>query len=292
MKNKTYKIETALNKLQSKEYSWEGITQLFELEKIDNEQLLINACYDSFWLVRWGATEKIANLKISGAINTLLEMLEDPDKDVQNNVIKAIDICSKSSIKPLALRCCDHNVLIQEFAINYIQKNIITYYQELELLILHESWFIANKLLLILFQELKSKIEPLLLKSIKVSNTQRHSIMMLAIIGTKKAIPCFIEYYRVPKLKRHIIEALGVMDKDIAYPRLIDYLNFQEVSKTVQEIILKINVPILKYLIQRLSDKRMQKDILFCIKKMPLENKEKESVNKFLESLQVQERII
>ena len=266
--NKQDLIKAIINQIRTKATRWEGLVALKHIQIKDVESLLYY-CNDSFWLIRWAIIEKIGNLKPKN-INFLFDKLSDTDMHVQKNAQKAISKCVTTDISPIIHRCCDDNLTIQQFCVKFLSTHSHDHLIAIEKAIFSEKWLIANKLLFIVFHTLKQDSEALLIKAIKIKNTQKHAIFMLAIINSKKAIPYMISLYQKPRLKRHIIQALLEADPEILFPVLIEHLPIKQANTFVKDMIIKIGQPILPFIITAINNQQYTKDLTACLKQMTI----------------------
>ena len=275
-----HQLKSSFEKIQSQTNSWEGILEIKLLEKVDNIDYLLEVLNDNFWLVRWIAVQKLEQLQNPKAIDSLLDMLDDRDETVKYSVNKAIHACIKSDIRPLLKRCCDQNNVVFNFVKKYIERNLLTYYDQIEIFILCDKPIESNFLLLLMFSQLKEKLEPLLLKAAKLKCTQKNAIMMLAIINSRKTIPVFISLFENANLKRHIIQAFLELKDTNKYSNLIEYHKIKEVRPLVEQMIIKLSNNIIPTLINCLETNKYREFILKVIYKIPLEISQIELIEK------------
>ena len=261
-------LDTIIKTIRDKNTRWDGLVQLKELETADDIERFIHYCEDSFWLIRWAVIEKIGDLKLTKCLDTLFEKLADKDSHVRKNTQKAIIKCTKDNIKPIIKNLESNNQYITLFCRTFLAKHLDKYQDTIQESLFLNSWIISNQLLHIIFLEKKEKAENILIKATKIKNTEKHAIMMLALIQSKKGISHFISLFRTkPALKRHIIQAILTMDPSLVYPILIDYINQPKIKKTIQEIIIKCGKPIVPYIIQSLHKKPFTEELIYCLNK-------------------------
>ena len=278
-------LKDIVETIRKKNTRWEGLVQLKELAEPIDIRLFKYYCDDSFWLIRWAVIEKIGDLKLIDCLDTLCEKLSDSDSHVKKNAKKAIIKCTKEDITPIIkqLTCTQYQKVV--FCRALIAKEVDNHIDAIEKAILCESWIIANQLLQIVFIEKKEKIEKLLLKAVKIKTVQKHAIVMLALINSKKAMPHFLIQYNQGALKKHIIKAVELMDPAIVYPELIACLEYESVKKNVKEILIKIGRPCLPFIIQSIHKAAYTDDLLYCLKKttitVPVYNLLEKKISKF-----------
>ncbi|MBA95504.1 MAG: hypothetical protein CMP21_07250 [Rickettsiales bacterium] len=261
-------LDTIVKTIRDKNTRWDGLVQLKELEESDEIERFSHYCEDSFWLIRWAVIEKIGDLKIIECLDILFEKLADKDSHVRKNTQKAIIKCTKDNIKPIINNLESNNQHVILFCRTFLAKHLDKYHEIIQESLFLNSWIIANQLLHIIFLEKKEKAEGILINATKIKNTEKHAIMMLALINSKKGITHFISLFsEKPALKRHIIQAILIMDPSIVYPILIDYVNQPKVKKTVQEIIIKCGKPSTPYIIQSLHKKPFTEELIYCLNK-------------------------
>ena len=285
------KLQESFSKIRSKADIWEGILEIKNTQ-VDNIEELLVAAKDSFWMIRWIAVEKLEQLQDPRAVDVLLSMLNDSDQTVKQVIPKAIYACISADVKPLLRKCCDEDDVIFNFVKTYLQRNMLAHYSQIELMILYENPLVANYLLLLIFNQLKEKAESLLIKAVKIRNTQRHAIMMLAIINSKKAIPIFISLYENPHLKRHIIQAfLEITDKN-KYNILIEHHKIKEIKFIVEQMIVKLADSIVPTIIMYLEVGKYQEFLLKLLYKIPMDFNLQQLILKKIETKLVLKKII
>tara|TARA_Y100001970_G_C14249323_1_gene870617 strand:- start:1504 stop:2388 length:885 start_codon:yes stop_codon:yes gene_type:complete len=263
-------LDKIVEAIRKKNTRWDGLVQLKELTETSETDRFIYYCDDSFWLIRWAIIEKIGDLKLTNCLDKLFEKLSDPDSHVRKNTKKAILKCIKHDIQPIIQRVSSTNYHISIFCKTFLSKHIDSHFKEIQEAIFYQPWIIANQLLHIFFLEKKEKSEKLLMKATKIKNTQKHAIMMLAIINSEKGIAYFIMLYNQGSLKRHIINAIQVMDPTIIYPKLIEYLEYPSTRKNVQSMMIKCGKPCVPYIIQSIHKAPFTEELLYCLKKMTI----------------------
>ena len=148
-----------------------------------------------------------------------------------------------------------------------LAKQLDSHSDRIQEALFSNSWIISNQILHIIFLAKKEKAESMLMKAAKVKNIEKHAIMMIALINSKKAITHFIALFDKPQLKRHIIQAILTMDPSIVYPTLIGAIKFQNMKKNIREIIIKTGKPSVPYIIQSLHKEPFTEDLLYCLNK-------------------------
>jgi HEAT repeat protein len=278
------KISNSFSKIRSQEDRWEGVLEIKNIQDLEGINDLLHATKDDFWMIRWVTLEKLEQLQDSSAIDALLNMLNDSDLTVRHAVPKAIYACAKNNIKPLLRRCCDEDDVVFKFVKSYLQRNLLAHYTQVELLILYENSLVSNYLLLMVFKQLKEKSESLLMKAVKIRNTQRHAIMMLAIINSKKAIPIFIALYENAHLKRHIIQAfLEIQDKN-KFNILIEHHKIKEIKVLVEQMIIKLSDNIVPTIMTYLESNQYQGFLLNILYKIPIDSNLQQFILKKVET--------
>lgn len=270
LNNSKLNLQDSFSKIRNQEDSWDAIIDI-KNAPIDTTKELIEASKDTFWMIRWVVVEKLEQMKNPDAIDSLLNMLNDSDSTVKQMVPKAIYACVTQDIKPLLRRCCDEDDFVFNFVKSYLQRNMLTHYTQIELMILYENSLVANYLLLMIFNQLKEKSESLLIKAVKIRNTQRHAIMMLAIINSKKAVPIFISLYESAHLKRHIIQAFLEIKDNNKYNILIEHHKIKEIQLLVEQMLIKLTDRVVPIIMTYLEAKKYQEFLLKTLYKMPLD---------------------
>ncbi len=260
-------LDTIVETIRNKNTRWDGLVQLKDLEQPIEIERFIHYCNDSFWLIRWAIIEKIGDLKLIECLDILFEKLGDTDHHVRKNTQKAIIKCTKEDIKPVINKLATPNHHISSFCRTFLAKQLDSHSDSIQEALFSKSWIISNQILHIIFLAKKEKSESMLMKATKIKNIQKHAIMMLALINSKKAVTHFIALFEKPQLRRHIIQAILTMDPSIVYPTLIGAIGFQNMKKNVQAIIIKAGKPSVPYIIQSLHKDPFTEDLLYCLNK-------------------------
>ncbi|RAP26280.1 hypothetical protein DID78_06900, partial [Candidatus Marinamargulisbacteria bacterium SCGC AG-343-D04] len=263
----TTEITNIVEKIRNPATRWDGLVELKNIKEITDEETLIEYCDDQLWIIRWVIIEKIGDLGISSCTEKCFEKLSDTDAHVVRNAEKALFKFFSRSID-LAIHQLDNSgERMRSCCEAYIKENLLNHIEAIEKAILTCNIVIANKLMLLVFQNEDIDSEDLFLRATQVETVRKHAIMMLALKQSTRAIPYFIHLYETGSLKRHIVESIKQMDPTIAFPILIDYLPLKESKENVKEIIIKVDKPIVPFLIDRISDERLRESIIDILKK-------------------------
>jgi len=268
------KIEKLLTLTRSEEGRWEGLIRLKSLKSKQALAYLWHFIHDSDWIIRCTSIDKIADLGQATDAPRLLDKLLDPDAMVRFTTREAIKRLTKTDIKPLFKALKHQNFVIREFCVSLIKTRVKSHLSQIVTGISTESWIPANRLLYILWKRLHVVSEQLLIDALSVKNTQRHAIMMLAFLQSRRAITHFVSLYSVPSLRRHIVQAILEMDPDIVFPDLLDYAKTDTASESIARIVSKIGPPILPFIIDKLDENTLAPYLVPLLKEFDLSEQE------------------
>ena len=260
-------FRTIVEKIRDPLTRWDGLVELKNIKDLPDEDILKEYCEDQLWIIRWVILEKIGDLGLTACIEKCFEKLLDTDLHVVRNAEKALFKFFDRSIS-LAINQLDNSDARMRFCCEtYIKNNFLNHLADIEKAILKGNIVIANKLMLLAFQSNERDCEDLFLRATKVETVRKHAIMMLALMQSTRAIPYFIHLYSIGSLKRHIVESINQMDPKIVFPIIIDYLPLKDSLENLKDLIIKINKPIVPFLVDRLSDERLRAPIIEVLKK-------------------------
>jgi HEAT repeat protein len=251
------KIEKIISMCRQEDSRWEGLVLLRSLKEKTTYKLIWPYAKDEDWMIRCTVIDKIGDLRQAKYTQKLLPFLLDEDATVRRSAQEAIKQLTKEDCSPLFKELKNPERLIREFCAVVIRSRVHTHLTQIILGFSTETWVPANRLLYIVWVSLKSSSESILIEALSVKHTQRHAIMMLAILQSRRAIPHFVSLYEVSSLRRHIIQAIMEMANASVFSNLIDYITVNGAEESVKRMILKIGSPILPYLLEKLKDPQL-----------------------------------
>ena len=106
-----------------------------------------------------------------------------------------------------------------------------------------------------------------LIQALSNERAQKHAIILLGIVRSKRAVPYLLKAFHEPKLRRIVVYALYRIGEKDAYPTLVQSLGATSagVASLSEKIVCKIGSPMLPYLVAALKQGKVKKRLLLTV---------------------------
>jgi hypothetical protein len=265
------RLKDIISRIKHEDTRWDAILELKLLNDPEIVDPLMVLLGDRDWVVRWCVAEKLGDMGNPKAIFLLIKRLNDKDFHVRRTAAKALEKFGKVGIPGLVKQFSHHSPDVRAQAFLILKHFGASAIPDLEEALVKVEWVVANRIVHTIWHIGGPLAEDALIRCVYRRAVQKNSIMILAVMKSKKGIPYLLKAYDMLGLKRCVIGAFKQLGPDIGYPVLVKIACSADAKfiTQAQAIIIRIGDPMLKYLIKALTVKECNKKvIIYLIKKI------------------------
>lgn len=260
-------LKEIVQKLKKEETRWDAILQLKVLKDARWVSQLIPLLADEDWVIRWCIAEKLGDFHDPRAIKALVGCLSDSDFHVRKNASKALLRIGVEVIPSLVSQFSNFDVRTRLLVLSIFLSMGTAAIPKLSKSLTGQDWVTSNRIVDTIGRLGGDQAEVALIQALSNEKAQKHAVILLGIMRSKRAVPHLLKAFDYPKLRRIVVYSLYRIGEKDAYPAIVTSLQSSSagVASLSEKIVLKIGTPMLPFLVSALKLPRAKKRLILTV---------------------------